>query len=69
MDKGRRRKHKAADSTWDLGGTNKEGFSRETTQLIVLLDLRAVLHDLLDEQRETNRIIRLALGADPKKDE
>lgn len=69
MNRERRRKHRAADSTWTLGETNKEGFSRETTQLIVLLDIRAVLHDLLDEQRETNRIIRLALGADPKKDE
>jgi hypothetical protein len=68
-----RRMHKAADKQWNLtpdkvdAGINT--WSDANMHANMLLDLRAALHDMLDEQRETNRILRMAFGVDKKEDE
>lgn len=71
MKKDDRRRHYHPDSVWvtkegSEPGTLKHEFDRRD---VLLMDLRAALHDILDEQRETNRILRMAFGVDKKEDE
>lgn len=65
MKKKDRRKHAGSDCVWELG-SDAEGntFTNERVMLNLLADLRAVMHDILDEQKETNRVLRVAFGVD-----
>lgn len=60
MNQKRRRAHPNHDGVWMLPDADK--LSPPNVQIAVLMDLRAVLHDLLDEQKKTNRILAETFG-------
>lgn len=67
MKKGRR-EHSWPDGLWSFKKQD-DGSVRDYQMLgTLLMDLRAVLHDMKDEHKETNRILRLALGIEKEAD-
>lgn len=57
-----RRGHNAADVVWPTEGNEDGTYDSHDYNLSVMMDLRAVLHDLLDEQKKTNRILSETFG-------
>lgn len=69
MKKSERRRHSRADGVWQIVTEKSGGYMPNEVKDILLMDLRAALHDMLYEQRETNRILRMAFGVEKKEDE
>lgn len=62
MDKKTRRSHNTADTSWPIEENEDGEYEAHDYSLSVAMDIRAALHDLLDEQKKTNRILAEIFG-------
>lgn len=63
-----RRHHSLSDRIWSPK-EDKTGYTDGQVNSALLQDIRAVLADVLDQQKETNRILRMAFGVTKEDDD
>lgn len=66
MRKSLRRDHNHSDAVWDCKSDSDGTMENSSVANTILMDIRAAMHDLLDQQKETNRLLKEIFGVTRK---